>query len=35
MKRIIEIIKISLILGTITGIVPTLCCGILFKIFGL
>lgn len=35
MKRLIEIAKISLVVGMITGILPALSCGILFKIFGL
>lgn len=35
MKRLIEIAKISLLVGIITGILPAIGCGILFKIFGL
>lgn len=35
MKRLIEIAKLSLIIGIITGILPALGCGILFKILGL
>ncbi len=35
MKRLIEITKLSLLVGIITGILPALGCGILFKIFGI
>ncbi len=35
MKRLIEITKISIIVGIITGILPAICCGILFKILGI
>lgn len=35
MKKLVKTIKISILVGTITGILPALSCGILFKIFGL
>lgn len=35
MKKLIELGQALLIVGLITGILPALCCGILFKILGL
>lgn len=35
MKKIIEIVQATLIVGTILGILPSLCIGILYKILGL
>ncbi len=35
MKKLTEIGQAILIVSTITGILPALSCGILFKIFGL
>lgn len=35
MKKLIEIVQAILIAGTISGILPSLCIGILYKILGL